>query len=383
MKNIVCIIWLVCCLSITGCWDKVELESRGFVVSLGIDGYEASEKEQSEQNKNDEQSRFNISISLPNVTAIASPGGGGEENKTVKSAVGRTVSSAMGKIDSLSSQKLFYGQTRVAVLGKDIIEDEQLFREAIDALQRNLEISKKIIILATDEKALDILNMKPANEPLTGIYISNFYENTKDTVLLLDLEKLTERLSYSGCAIIPRVQLENDELKVGGAAVVKDLRLSGWLTEEESRSYLWITGKGKGMHIPTEQDNAYTTLKVNGSKSKLSFFEENEQILCRADISIEGNLEEYHFLQNALDDDKREAELSEIEKAYEELISKEIVNTFNILQNEYKADGFELSDKIRKFNYDIYKKYEKDEILDKIILEAKVTVKIHGTGSVM
>lgn len=354
-KHFIMTVFLAANLCLTGCWDKVELENRGFVVSLGIDKCE-------EKNEPDGDSRYTISLALPNVEAMASPGGN-EESKSVKKADHMTVAAAMGLLDSYSSEKLYYGQTRVAVLGKDVLEDDVLFREAVDALERNPEISRKLIMLGTDSAALDILEAKAPGEPFMGLFVSNYYQNRSrpSATFRLDLEDMTEQLRR-GAGVIPKIQIENEEIRLEGAAVMKDYKLAGWLNREQTRGYLWAKGNGVGAQLPACFEGTYLTLRVDRNKAKARFYEDGEQSLCVLTIQVEGVIDE-------LSKNEKTENLHALRRLYEDMIQSEVLEVCRAFQNEFQVDGFGLGNQSGSSGL--------------FTVEPRVEVTIHGTGSVM
>ena len=164
-------------LSLTGCFDKVELEERALVLAIGIDKYTDGNDTNTE--KTGEEKRFIVSMAMPEVsegekTGNANPMGNGEEqnsiNEAIKVAEGSSIASTIELIDTYMSKNLYYGHTKVVVLGKEILQDEILLREVIDSLERNNEISRKIIVLGTMGTAKEILQTIPKDEKMLGIY---------------------------------------------------------------------------------------------------------------------------------------------------------------------------------------------------------------------
>ncbi len=378
------LLYLISCFFLTGCWDKVELENRGFVNAIGIDKFYEDKKTISfEKSSDGTTNRFVVSMSLPSLDSLSGKGSEEAKNKSVKLAANETVSAAMRLVDSSSSQKIYFGHTKVTILGKEMLEDESLFRETIDALERNREISRKIIVVATEDKASSILEEDITGEPLVGMFISNFYKNNESSLALAyrqDLESLIRDLRSTGCTIIPKIDIKDKEVKLGGSAIIKDFKLVGWLDDQETRGYLWLKGEAKGAQITIPYENFYIPLRVNKASSKLDFFENGESIVCTGKIKVEGSIEEFTFSNETLYDSKK---IDALCREYEEAIKKEILNTNDFFQKQFKVDGFGFMDRIRKTNYEIFNKYRDNwnEGFQKIVLVPEVQVEITSTGS--
>ncbi len=442
---------------LSACWDKVELEERGFVVTVGIDAYEKSDnnknnieanhinknreendsginlqdnamepmnyrtksktetedestdkenKEKSEdKDKNTESGedkkessdkeetlstkigneavkRFSVTMSLPNMAAMAEKGGGEGKSRYIKKSISETVSGAMSTTDSYSSKKLYFGQTKLVILGEGVLKDEKLFRETVDVLERNRQISRKVIIMAANGESGEIVEAKVHSEPMVGFFVSNFYKNKQFDVSVTfrkDLESLIRSLRASDTVIIPEISLENGEIILKGAAIVKDYKLVGKLNDVQTRGYLWFRGRGEGGEISCSNKGDFIPLKIEKVHGKISFDNTEDFLITKTSISVTGNIPEFKLGPEKLDRER----LTELQKAYEDVIKKEINETWDVFKF-YNADGLELKDLLRKKKYDLFKKYEND--WDKAFADMKsdveVKVEIVGTGSI-
>lgn len=353
-------------LLLTGCWDKVELENRGFVVSLGVD-----------KNEN----KYAVSMAVPNVAALAEKSGSDKAN-SVKTADNETIAGAMSMADSASSQTMYYGQTKMTVLGKDVLTDERLFREALDAMERNREINRKMIILSTQGEAKDILEAEIPGEPMVGMYIANYYKsnaNRTGITFRQDLEKILLDLRATDCTVIPQIEKNDDEINLSGMAVMKDFKLAGFLDEKETRGYLWLNGGCKDAMIIAPYEDGYIPLRIAQNRSKLRFYDD-EGLVCHAIVNVEGNIAEYTFTGQSFDDKT----LQSLGDLFAEIIENEISATVRRMQEDFAADGYLFKEKLRKKNYPLFlqviEDWENAYANMKIIPEAHV--KITGAGAI-
>ncbi len=447
---------LLALMLLCACWDKVELEERSFVVTVGIDAYEKEDTgkkseentpeadarlqnkamqpmsdggktkieadDESKNNKDSESKkqynsdekdnnsksdnkkkespdqahkktlntkigneatkRFSISLALPNMAVLAERGGGEGKSRFIKKSSSETVSGAMTTTDSYSSKKLYYGQTKLVVFGENVLKDEKLFREAVDALERNRQISRKVIILAANGKASDIVEAKVNSEPMIGLFVSNFYKNKQFSVAVTfrkDLESLVRSLRASDTVVIPEISLEGEEIVLKGAAVVKNYKLVGTLNDVQTRGYLWARGRGEGGEISCSHKGDFIPLKVEKVRGDIGFDNTEDFLISRIKLNVTGNIPEFKMGLEKLDQKR----LNELQKVYEGAIKKEILDTWDVFKY-HNADGLELKDLLRKKKYDLFKKYETD--WDKAFADMKVDVEVKveivGTGSI-
>ncbi len=203
-------------LFLTGCWDMVEIEDRAFVVSVGID-------------KDGKTGGYTADAEIADVNA---------KTEMIKHGAGQTVPDAFHEIDTRLGRKLYFGQLKLVLLGKDLLADENLFQGCADALADDPEISRKVMVLAVNGDAKEILEAENAEELLTGVFVDKFFKNNgATTTFRADVNDLARSLHVDGSAVIPQISVENGELKLGGAAVIKEYKLCGWLNDEEVRGY--------------------------------------------------------------------------------------------------------------------------------------------------
>lgn len=365
-KSIKIISVLAITVLLTSCYDKIELEDRALVISMGID-------------KDDDE--FSLAMEIPSKLESDE-----ENNKNnVKEASAASVNSAMRKIDAYSGQKLYYGHTKACIIGKDILEDEKMFKETVDGLERNREISRKLIILATKDDADEIYEAKTDNEALTGIFINDFYKNNIKTLGITfrqDLEGIIQQLLSSSNTVIPEIENEEGKLKISSMAVLKNYKLAGFLNEEETRGFLWLCDYPVGGEITVPFENTNSALKISKKETKLNTEKNDEgfyEINCS--INIEGNIEEYTLSENIFVDSNK---YKILQNEYAEVIKKETENTFGIIQKEYKADIIGFGEMIRKGHYEDYNKMngKTDYAFEEAVLNVNVNVAIKGAGSI-
>lgn len=347
-------------LMLTGCWDDINLENRAFVVSIGIDKVDDG---------------YRVTLGIPDPAAFSV--GNTDEMKYTKYGVGETILSAKKSLERTLSKKLDYTHVKICVINEDILKDRELFLETVDALERNRDLSKRIFMLATQEEAHDVLSATPAEQDIVGMFIASFYENNADGVVLKrTLQEVIQPMRTSGDVLIPRIKLcENKErvLELGGAAVISNSKMAGWLTEEELRGYFWLNGKGRGGTLMAKYEDTKVPFHIDKNKSKLSVEFENNKIVFIHDINIEGSVEEYHF--KALSED----DLIKLEELYSKEVTKDIETTWNKF-HKHDADGFALLEELRKRHYPVYSAQEVR--LEDIKLEPRVVVTITNTGTI-
>lgn len=409
------IVLLLSLFLLTGCWDKVEIENRAFALSLGIDKFSESNKHSYNENKQtdnlkdykkeiifgDEEdnldteeidtsiiwedgtdNRFTVTIAMPKTSDESEKNDDTSTNLKISS--NSTISSAMNFVNAFSNQKTYFGHTKLAILGEEILKDEKLFRECIDVLERNPDISRKILMLGTDGDAKKILEFDDAPDESISLFITNFYKNNTNnsaTTFKQTLENLVRQLRETGNTIIPKISIDEDTVKLAGGGLIKDLQLVDWLTEEEMKGYLFVKGEGRGANLTARLNDALVPLNVTKNKTKIFFKESsNGQLECIINVKVQGNVEEYKFSEDVL---LTEENLFNLEYEYKKEIENKIENCISKFE-KYEVDGFFLKDHLYKYNYDLYGKYENkiETYNNKFKIVPLIEVDISETGTV-
>lgn len=352
----------------SGCWDKFEPEERGFVTAMGID-----------KTKNSE---FNISVEVPAVNIFEEEGGkemGSDkesENSYVESYTDSTVWSAVKAIDSRTERKLDFGQIKLCVLGEDILKDKEMTKQAVDAVERNKDIWRKVIVCSAKGNAEEILKGYVGDKKTAGFFADAFFNNNKkstDFTFKKTLQDLLSDLSASGETILPVVEIKDGEIIFNGMAVVKDYTLVGYCGSDIIKGYNIVKEDIMETDIVTNLNGVNVPLKVNKKNTDIEFKEEDGKVICIVNVEIEGDVEEYG---------NGAAPVSELEKCYNDTVSEQIKNSFDFFKNELEVDVLKLSEYCRKKNNDLYKKFGEENIFKDMELSENINVIIKGTGTI-
>ena len=354
-------------------WDRIELESRAFVITIGIDA-------------GDGEYPFEVSMNISDTAAI---GGGEKESYTVtRTAMGGSLADAMRQIEAKISDKIYYGHAKMVVLGESVLEDRYLLGEVIDTFVRNDEINIKTIVMATEKTAAEILSAKTGEQSFLGTDIADFYNkndtNTASSVVKLDIEKMEANLRNDRSVIIPKIDLSDDEeteISIGGVAVVKDFSLAGYIPEESTGGFLWLKENAAGTRVAIDVEGGHITLLVSKSKPKLDFYEEGGRLYCLAKLKIEGSIEGARFVEEDLFETGK---IMALQQDFAEKIHKEIEETFYVLQQDFAVDGFGLKEQLRKKKWRLYQAYGPvwESIFEDIQLDAEINLTIRNTGAI-
>ncbi|WP_432406860.1 Ger(x)C family spore germination protein [Wukongibacter sp. M2B1] len=368
-----------------GCWDRVEIDERAFATALGFDKYEGKSRDQEEGlEKETEQRQINRYIrtsTYPNVAVIA----GKEQGDPSFVYSTTTISWAEGRQQiALRDNKNYEAHhLKVIVFSEEFARDEKLFRELFDALQRNVFINRKLYFFVTPNKAQEILMTDTGKNMDVGLYIEELMDKevTPTRMAKSDLGEIVIDLNESNAALAPRIVKSGEELKVSGAAVLKDNKLIGYLGELETRDALILKGKMKRAEYTIKVDNLFIIISQTGLKSKMKVYEDkNGKIIVSFTIAAEGDIAQHYF--QTPNEPFNEKYIEKVNNKASELISADLEKLFQKVQKDFEADIFKVGENLRKFQPDTWEKIKDnwDEIYPDIKVKVDFKMNIRRIG---
>ena len=364
---------LLCVLLLTGCWDKIEIEDRLFVLSIGVDSVELAEKKASKD-------KYTLSFVSPVVDQIKEgPGPAFRTYKTVDNSIIMSLSQLLERF----SKKQFFGHTRNIFFGEDVLKDEKLLKEILDGISRYHEFHNSMYAYIVPGRAEEVFKVKPMYNKLLGPYIAGIVENSDYTskVIKLTLSDMIIMLeNQKGGLVIPRINPGKEEVKISGAGVLKDYKLIGYLGDQETSVYNWLTNNAKGGDIAVEYKGISTVFRHFTFDRKIELSKvENGNIYLNYRMETEGSIEEYMMGKEILDN----ALLKEISREVEKRIENEGEKLIKKFQQEFKADLIGARDYLSKYQPKLYKTIEKDYekfFTDSMVIEVTANVNIRRVG---
>lgn len=373
MKRISCIFIIVMCLMVlSGCWDKVEINDRAFVLGMGIDLKENSDD-------------FMMSLAIPNLPVITGQSSGGEP-AFVKEVTDQSILGAFKKMSTRVNKQINIENLQVIVFGIDLLSDPTKVKEVFDHFERNPSYSRNLPVVVSRSTANEILNIKPEGSQVVGGYIGGIYKNNSQYVSIFNKmflgEMLKEALEYNGTFIIPEVTGENNEVMLGGSAVMKEFEFQGWLNESEVRSIAWVREGAKDTQVNFEFMGTAIPFVFTNSEQKVYFDLKDNHLFITIDIFTEGEVTEFIFYEEELLTDEEYIQLMENSLALE--MENEIEAVIRRMKNEFKADLLRLNETLKIKDKDLYlqTKDNWDEYFSASDVDVNVEVKVRRFGEI-
>lgn len=370
MKVKIPMVFIISLILLTGCWDKVEIDRRLFVSSIGVD-----------LNGEDEMNRFIVTYEYPNINAI-----GKEATEEQKAFVVSTPSSSIFQAGKEFTTRVafpfYYKHVKVLILGEDLVNQGKLVREVLDELNRDTKVNKKVQILAAKGRAKSILETEMKRNQTTDEAIYTMLregERNSNRFTPQTLTKFIRDADYCGATLIPKIFLKGDEILVSGGCIMKNYKHIAWIGERENRALSMINGRTKRDTIDIPYRDSIVSFTITRAKSVKSIRIEKD---INMDISIllEGYLQGYIAGDHKRAYDDRS--LKDMERSIESFIKREAQRALKLIQEEYNADLIGVGEHLSKFHPRKWKKIEDswDEMFPRVKFNLSIDANIRRTG---
>lgn len=254
----------------TGCWDRVEINNRGFVVGISLDAQpeeEEAEEENGEETQHAQSYRICYQIVVP---------GGQNDGEGTKGSVGYT--NLCGRASSLSafhqyatdklSRPPFYDHLKVILIADQVARKGTGFADILDFFIRGAGIRRSIKVLVARGEAAEALYADSPNEGLPASDIEKIAGNRSSLERLpaTQIGYIHERLMNETSYAVQSLEASNKSILVSGSAIFdgKTNRQWGALNARQTTGMNFLRGyKMKGM----------LTLQAAGAKIALNVYE--------------------------------------------------------------------------------------------------------------
>ena len=371
-------------LFISGCWDRKEIENRGYVLGLGIDYVESPGAkglyDLDETPQAAGQRKYKLTYEMPKFNKS-------EASKEVTKGQSHLVWSGEGEsmfaITRMISTKTYFSP---------FFEDLQIliFSEAtarggvgeiLDFFLRDAEMRRRTKVFVTPGRAEDVLKAELQVAEVNSTFIGKLTANTNKAPYFAgkaELGQLAQAIRSNSSFIVPMVVVENKEVRLlKGAIFNKEHKMVGEMNELEilGGKILRNTLKAGIVVVPNPADLQHiATFEIYEKKIKVNSYIQDDQIVFAVKAILIGNLGENMVKnQDAVDPDFTK----DTEKEIAAEVTRQIQAAFS-KQQELKADVTELGDVVHRQHPDYWKKVQEnwdEEVFP--LAKLDVNVEIH------
>ncbi len=296
----VVLVGLFLTLAVTGCWGKREVEDLGFVLAIGVD-------------QGDNPDQYDVTYQM----AIPKKGAQGPDMQDLTiTTTGISIRGSLEKVFTLSSRQPFVGTVKILVIGEEAAK--QGINKFLDFFQRYYEFRRTTYLVMTRGKAQDLLNIKIRAEKFPALVLQA-YMNQKEMTSTFPVVRLGHYLTVlatgSTAPVIPVVSTVKpgeadikykpeqegapEELRIAGVGVFNGDKLAGYLSEQETRGYMWLRNEAQQRFLCTELDDGgehyFTSGRVTATSTKMKLEKSNGSYGMHYTVNFTGDVDEFSW----------------------------------------------------------------------------------------
>lgn len=357
-KNWACWLSLCCALFLlTGCWDRIEIDQRGFVVGVAIDFNE---------NRSKNKYKGTYQIVVPSGLRKSSQGqsGAGSPGKAYfnLSSSENSMPAISAKMSTRTSRTPYFEHLKIIVISSEVAKEDTRFAHLLDFFLRNSEMRRNVQILITEGKAADILDIQANNEATPIDYITSIARNDVKSNYMLHESRIGDVHEYlvkHNSFAIQTINMEDEGISLTGSAIFdgRTKKMIGFLTGEETQGLNFITEKVKGGIIEAKVEGHSIGFQVERAKSKISMHQLSPtKFKFNINLVTEGTLDKSIAGYDPTDSEA----IQTLEKSIEDSIQTNTHKTIKKLQQTYKKDALGLGAFLFQNHYKIWKPIAED-----------------------
>ncbi|XEQ93872.1 Spore germination protein A3 [Sporomusa carbonis] len=372
-------------LPVSGCWDRKEIENRGYVLGIAIDhamtGNDKGENDFMYAPQGAGQRKYRVTVELPKFRKK-------EGSKEISSAEQHLIWAAEGEsmfaIIRAINTKVYFGMFFEDI--QILIFSEAVAREGIgdiiDFFLRDAEVRRRVKLFVTPDRAEDILKTKLQVEEVNSMFIAKLTQNVNKSPYFAGkavIGEISKAIRNKRSFVMPLVMVEDKEVKITRAAVFdRRQKMVGELDEFEVNGAKLLKRELKQgvIVVPHPADaEKIATFELYEADIKVKPHLEGGKLRFSLDAKFVGTLgENQNAGQDALD--------PAFTKAVEQAVAAEYARLVDKSYNKQQALRVEVCG-LGKLVYNQYPDYWKiikerweEEIFPQTPLDTNITVNI-------
>ncbi|MBO0997340.1 Ger(x)C family spore germination protein [Bacillus sp. SD075] len=363
---------------LSSCWDRMEINDLAIVTAAVID------------KKEDNEIELSVQVFIPkSISSGGDEGGAGQGGSggttLVRTGKGSNISDALSKLQSKIPRKVFWGQCKVFVFGEKLAKEG--INEELDFLLRHPQPRERANVYVSEGKAKHILESMPPLEIYSGEVIRELSDlHIGMQVTLQELNKMLmgkpQEAALPFIKMLPpgkgQTKLQGVPYIVGTAVFKKD-KMTGTMTEKETRGILWLRDEMKSYTVTFQPKGVKGEISLNPVSAKVKLIPQirNNKWKVFVKIDTEGAV-----IQNGTNLNLSNPKtVKAAERSFQKDIEKRIEMAFLHIQHK-KADIIGLGKEFYRKYPKQYNKIENhwDEIFAELEVEIDVVAHIRRQG---
>ncbi|WP_307207351.1 Ger(x)C family spore germination protein [Paenibacillus harenae] len=349
----------------TGCWNRVELTEKGFIMGVAIDQIKPG------------TIKFSVQLYKPGQKA---GGQGGKQETTFFNIETKSESifDAVRDITLQLGRKAQFSHMRVIIINEKTAKREDLI-SLLEFFYRDHESRLNTKVLISEGDASEFLKIKPLIEQTVTQQLNRMQEignvgtGKVPDVNLLELSQALK--SQVPNIALPVASIKKDVVMLAGMAMVYKGKMIGTLRGKQTENVLILSDQFKSgvLQIPCgyvrkDKKNLTESVEILKVNTKLKPILKTDPLKVKVGVNISGNIGELKCTKF----EKREDQV-EFQKKAQKLVEERLMDTIRFTQKK-RIDLIGLGNQIHRNNSKLWKIWKKD--WDKRYSTAKFEVKV-------
>ncbi|WP_127531275.1 Ger(x)C family spore germination protein [Paenibacillus kobensis] len=397
-------------IALSGCWDRVEIDQRGFIVGVGVDAViqevdESSAEEESgstpsgEQTNSASNKKQNKKAKYKVTYQVVTPSGMKAENANAQPTAayfhltveGTTFSTMEANLAQRMSRAPFFEHLKVLIFSEAVARRPGDFAEAIDYFLRDSQMRRSTKVMVTPNKASEILSTQPPGERLPSAYLELVSSNGANSSRILPHTRIGEvqesLLKNKSFGIQTVSNGSRTYSTLNGTAVFsgRSNRLIGFLDGRETAGLNFLRDSIKGGHIEFpygDEGRGVFIVQRMTRRMRVSFGKDGLPAFDYH-IEVQGSLNEAYQIPDTLSEKTLYRMDEYVGQSIKQLIESAIVK----LQKQYRCDVIELADYMSRKHHRWWSKHRGqwergDDLFSQVPIHVQVKAHIHRTGNI-
>lgn len=374
MKRRICgaALALLCCFSLTGCWNYRGLNDLDIVTGIAVD-------------RNPETGLYDLTFEIADTQNA-----GAEDEIAAKyvQAQGETIFDTIRNSKKRLINKLYGGNLQTVIISHQIAEQDGV-SSVLEELLRDGEPRETLsVVISQEDTAREILLTEGIDSKIIAYEINEMIR--EDSRVTASTKNLPLYQAYNairgpgGSLVLPAARcIENNgqnAAEVNGIALFLKDRLIGYETPENTLYYLFIMDELQNgvISFPVTDPDESVSMQIKSSKASTGVSYENGQLSVALHLKIKLNVMEVKGQLAVSQTQQRE----QLEVLTEQMISLRISEFFHEIQTRVGVDIFGLGKLLYQKEPEVWRSVEADweSLFQKASLSVAVEADVISSG---
>ena len=367
-------------LVLTGCWDDIELEERGFLAGVAVDLAEGG----------GEKEMFEVTMQLvvPSGLGSSTQGAGGDKAYRNLSQTGRSLFEINQSVGRQANREINIEHLDVVILSTEVASKKELFDNVVDVFIRQQNMRRGISIALVEGKAKSLLDLETEHEKLPARYIDTLmeYKENAFTIQPVRLGDLQEKMLESRSFVIPILSVfANNSINYSGVAVFRGEtnELVEVIRKEDVEGRNFIVGENFEGAMPLEIEGDLITFLVQRGNSSVKLINDDKENLgFHVDIQLSARIVEYLGKKDL----SKMEDLNLVKRALEKKVKTISESSIEKIKDDLQVDILDLDYYLKMHHYKLWEKVKDnwdtgENYFSKSDIQVKVNVDITDPGN--